>query len=421
MKVTFGRYSDSFKTKQKSDFWRDAIELFEQKKYLDSYKSFVEYIRDDKNQNVTLFVNEGKMQIDFIQGTKLVRAIIDDKKVIAESDIALISKPGIAFMRRLLELNYGLFYTRFSLKDNMIILKFDSSVIDCSPSKLYFALKELALKADKQDDLLIKDFPVLQPIFEANRLEYSEEEKKTRYKYFKKWINDSIRKTNSLNEKSFEGGISYLLLSVIYKIDFMIVPEGNMINEIDNLTGIYFANDNKSFIDKNITLKDALQKLSEQPENLIIDSFYKTISSFSVLSPTSQNTVFDVIKDNIKNVKWYVDNKHEDIALSIYEYIFGYCLYHYGMVRCVAKMFRLAMILINFDFFKEISANGEAYINNDGQLNEVLIKEKINKYIDEAKTEYPELNFNISNLNFSSLLQFFNSFLKEIQTLNFNV
>ena len=421
MKVTFGRYNDSFKPKQKTDSWTESVELFEQKKYFDSYKAFVNYISDEATQNAKLTETGEQLQIDFIQGTKLIRTIIDLQKVIAESDIAEFAKTGIPFMRRLLELNYSLYYSRFSIKDNMIVLKFDSSIIDCSPSKLFFALKELALKADKQDALLIKDFPVLQPVYETNKIEFPDSVKKIKYNYLKKWIENAVQKVSVLNENTYEGGISYILLSAIYKLDFLLVPEGYIINELEKMSNQYFANDGKSYVDKNNILKDRITKTLNEPEEKIINSFYKTISAFSVLSPTSYNTVLNVIKDNVKNVKWYIDNKHEDIALSIYEYIFGYCLYTYGMVRCVAKMFRLAMLLINFDYYKEITGDGEGYKDAEGNLNQNVITDKINKYINEGKTEYPELNFNISNLNFSSQLQFLSSYLKEIQTLNFNV
>jgi len=137
----FGRYSDAFKSKDKINFWREAVENFEQKKYFNSFRSFVKYAVNEETQNVILTDNGDSLDIKFYQGTKLIRVKINSQQVTAESDIASFSKPGIAFMRRLLELNYTLYYTRFSLKDNMILLKFDSSIIDCSPSKFYYAKK----------------------------------------------------------------------------------------------------------------------------------------------------------------------------------------------------------------------------------------------------------------------------------------
>jgi hypothetical protein len=417
----FGRYSDAFKSKEKVNFWREAVENFEQKKYFDSFRSFVNYAVDEETQNIILKDNGDSLDIDFYQGTKLIKVKINSLHVTAESDIASFSKPGITFMRRLLELNYTLYYTRFSMNDNMIILKFDSSIIDCSPSKLYYAIKELAIKADKQDDLLIKDFGLLQPIYEVNTIPVPDNEKIIRYKYFRKWIDEALKKVSTLNENTYEGGISYLLLSSVYKVDFFLMPEGNFVNQIEKLNSIYFANDNKSFTEKNNNLKQELMKLYNEPEKNITDSFYKTINSFSLLNPTNFNMVLNVINDNQKNVKWYLDNKHEDLALAVYEYIFGYCLYIYGMVKCITHLFKLAMVLINYDFYTEIAGDsGVRYYVEKNKLNDKIIIDEINQAIEGSKNEFPELSFNTETLNFTSLLQFLNSYLKEIQNLNFN-
>lgn len=418
----FGRFSDSFKSKEKTDFWRVAVESFENKNYFDSFRNFVKYADDDEINNIKLIDNGSSLNIEFYQGTKLIKVKIDDKKVNAESDIAIVTKSGVAFMRRLLELNYGLYYSRFSLKDGMIVLKFDSSIIDCSPSKFYYAIKEIALKADKQDDLLTKDFNMLQPVIEVDTIVIPENEKKIKYKFYKKWIEETIKTVNPLNEKSYEGGISYLLLSLVYKIDFFLLPEGNIVNELEKLSSNYFIDDGKTFIDKNNSLKDGLQKLNDEPENKVIESFYKTISAFSVLNPTNFSPVLNVIKDNQKNIKYYIDNKNEKIALAIYEYIFGYCLYNYGMVKCVSHFFKLAMVLINYEYYLEFTgSSGNKYFIDENKLDEKLIKDEINNEIKNSGTEYPELSFNTANLNFSSLLNFLHSFLKEIQNLNFNI
>ena len=61
-------------------------------------------------------------------------------------------------MRRLVESNYVLEYSRYGLDDDdNLVIKFDTSALDASPYKLYYALKEVAANADKQDDLLLDE------------------------------------------------------------------------------------------------------------------------------------------------------------------------------------------------------------------------------------------------------------------------
>jgi hypothetical protein len=294
--------------------------------------------------------------------------------------------------------------------------------MDCSPSKFYYAIKELALNANKYSGLLIKDFSSLQPIIEVNPVIIPENEKNVKYKYYRKWIEESLKTVNSLNEKSFEGGISYLLLSTIYKIDFFLLPEGDLEDELERLSSLYFNNDGKSFLDKNINVKESLQKLYDEPESKVTESFIQTISTFSFLSPADFNSVLNVINDNQKNIKWYIDNKHENLALAIYEYIFGFCLYNYGMEKCLTHLFKLGMFLINYDYYRDFTfGSGSKYFIEEDKLNDKLIIEVINRVIENSKLEYPGLLFNTSNLNFSSLLNFLNSYFKEIQILNYSV
>ena len=55
MAIRFGRFSDSFKLKEKVDAWKESEKLFEEKKFLDSYNTLFRYIRDDNLENVKTF------------------------------------------------------------------------------------------------------------------------------------------------------------------------------------------------------------------------------------------------------------------------------------------------------------------------------------------------------------------------------
>ena len=71
-------------------------------------------------------------------------------------------QPSVPVMRRLLEMNFTLYYSRFALDNERLCMRFESDIETANPSKLYYGLKELATKADKQDDLLVQDFSSLQ-------------------------------------------------------------------------------------------------------------------------------------------------------------------------------------------------------------------------------------------------------------------
>ena len=56
-------------------------------------------------------------------------------------------------------------------------MRFDSDIETANPNKLYYGLKELSTKGDKQDDLLVQDFTSLQTIDTEHIIEVPPEEK----------------------------------------------------------------------------------------------------------------------------------------------------------------------------------------------------------------------------------------------------
>jgi len=420
MSITFGRYSDSYKPQPKLDYWDTCEKAFDAKKYTESYVAFMNYMKDDTTNNVTYTVDGDNMKFEIIQGSKIVNGSVANSKVIAESYIAEYEKPGVAFMRRLMEMNYTLYYSRFCLKDNKIVIKFDSSIADGSPRKLYYALKEVATRADKQDDLFLEEFPMLKPTAVAPEEPLPDAEKELKYSYFSKWIGDTLKRIGELNEDAISGGISYLLLNLLYKIDYLIVPEGKLTNDLEKISWAYFARDNKPYIQKNREMKEAFKKMLDMPKEKFIGDLYRTKATFGVANPAPHQSVIDVYNNNINNVAWYVDNKYEDIAITIYEYIGTYCLFSYGMMKPNTRLFHLLVNIVNQQYFTDLGLKEVYYDIANKKLNDQLIKDTINGIIKDGQGLYPDLKFNLDSLKFDTLLNFLRTYLAEIQNLKYN-
>lgn len=421
MEYTFGRYTDSYKPKDKISCWTSASNLFEQKKYYESYREFVKYLSDESIGNVRTLKGGNGIDFELVQGSKLIKVHITEDRVIAESYVAKYDKLSIPFMRRLLEINYTLYYSRFAIVDDKILLKFDSNIFDCSPNKLYFALKELATKADKQDDLLVDAFSVLHSFDDGTIENFPPGVKELKYKYFHKWISDAIKRIGELNESRFDGAISYMLLSVIYKIDYMLVPEGKLTSEIERFSKIYWSSDNKKLLEKNIIIKDEMKKVLDIPKEEIMKSFYKVKATFGIMSPAAFTSVTSVINDNMGNVKWYSENNYEDIALAILEYISGYCFFMHGMPKPVRDLLHIVFVVVNQEFFTELGIKDAYYSYADKKLNEDIIKGKISEIIENGKLQFTELKFDTAKLDFGNRIFFISSLYKEMLNLNFNI
>ena len=420
MPITFGRFSDSFKPKYKIDCWNKCEKQFYDKQYADSYDSFFSYMTDDEVQNLKFTRTGDNFEFEFPQGSKIIKGYVTNGKVEAESDIAEFEKPSVAVMRRLMEQNYSLFYSRFAFKDNRIVIRFDSSVAGGPPRKLYYALKELASRADKEDDILKKDFSQLKVTGSASVEDLPENEKEIKIRYFRKFIEDMLKRISELNEEQFSGGISYLLLNTAYKIDYLIVPEGTLMNDLEKISFDYFAKDNKPFQEKNRVMKESLKKLLDMPKEDVMKAFYKTRSTFGIANPAPHQAVLDLFNNNINNIKWYAENNYNDIAITIYEYLATFSLFSYGLPKPDAKLFHLMMNIINQEYFIELGVPEQYYDVPAGKFNEQLVKDKIDAIIKEGLELYPGLKFNTTNLKFESMVSFLKTFIAEMQQLNYN-
>jgi hypothetical protein len=418
--INFGRYSDSFPPKIKTDYWNQSEKLFEEKKYLDSYNSFFDYLKNDEIKNVTYTLTPEELQFQFYQGSRIIKGRADNKLFVAEAKIVSFEKLSVALMRRLMEMNYALYYSRFAINDSYICIKFNTSVLDGPPRKIYYALKELCTRADKQDDLLLEDFKNLSIIDRTDVIDFTPEEKELKYKYYFTWIDKSLKRISELNETSLSGALSYLLLDLLYKIDYLITPEGSLMNSMEKISFEYFTKDNKPFEEKNRNLKEAFQKLLEKPKDQVIKDFYAVKSTFGIMNPAPHQAAIEAINNNLNNVKWYSENNYEDIAVCIYEYLAGYCLFSYGLPKADIKFFDLIINILNQDYYSETGRKEIYYDNENKKLNESLIKERIINIVNESVEQFPELKFNTDSLKFDSLLNFLRTYFTELLNLNFN-
>jgi hypothetical protein len=421
MTITFGRFTDAFKPKAKIDLWNQAEKLFNDKKYAESHDAFFSYLKDDSLDNVSWKKENNHFDFSFQQGSKTIRGSIDERKIDAETRVAHFEKLGVSFMRRLMEMNYSLYYTRFAMKDDDIYIKFDSGVEDGHPRKIYYALKELSLRADKQDDLLVDEFSALKAVDISGEEQIPAEEKEIKYTYFKKWIEGALKRISELKTESFSGAISYLLLDLLYKIDYLIVPEGSYENELEKISWAYFTKNNKPFEEKNREMKEAFEKILAKPKEDLLRDLYRTKATFGIANPAPHQAVVDAINSNINNVKWYVDNNYEDIAWIIFEYIAGYCLFSYGLPKPDINLFHLLYNIAQQDYFTALGFKEKYYDAASKKFEEQAIKDRINEIIKEGTEQFPELKFNTDNLKFDNMVSFLRSYITEIQNLNFTV
>ncbi|HUQ64806.1 MAG TPA: hypothetical protein VM101_01540 [Flavitalea sp.] len=417
--IPFGRYSDNNKSVLKVQRWNEADQLFKEKEYLKSIEVFFDYVCDEEQQNVVISRDNGLMNFTLYQGSKIVRGKIDTETIAAETSIARMPEPSIPVMRRLLEMNFHLYYSRYALKEDRIIMLFKSDVNNATPNKLYYGLKELATKADKQDDLLISEFKFLEPVDTSHIIPVPEQEKTIKFDFFQKWIRETLAYIDTLDAEKFSGGISYMLLALVFRMDYLIAPEGKMLSELEKIASSYYSKDDKSSPERNPVMIEGFQKLLTKPEEDICGQFFISKYTFAIVVPQNMKLVSEAIQTALQNMVWYRDNNYPDIANKVMEYGFAYCQYSYSLSKPLSDLFRLYMQINYAEYFKALGFQSYYYDEEKNSFNQDAIDDRIDSIIYYWKPKYPSLAFKTKKLKFDTLVNFNQSFLQEISELNF--
>ena len=419
--IRFGRYTDSYKRPENYRAWDQSLRAFEDEDYLTCYRQFFAYLRDESENNVHVEEEENGIRFELYQGSKKICGFADETKFKAEARIAYSQEMNVAFMRRLIEKNFSLKYSRFALdKADNITIVFDTYTLDGSPYKLYFALKELATNADKQDDLLLEEFDVLIPVENAHLQELDREEKEAKYQY----LTDEIRKALHLLENGalsldkYPGGYAYIFLHLLYKLDYLTKPEGHTMETLERLHRKYFAKDKKSTLEKVQVIGKGLRKLTDRPKADFFKEMYQVRSTFGITTPVNHDRVVGFIDSELPNMDWYNENGHEEIALAIPGYIVGYCLFNYAIPKPDRDFFHLFYQIMEADFFRSLGFQIKYTDPATGALKKRAIRKGVQAVVDNNADQFPNLDPNPSVLDLSTRPNFARSFLRMLRTLD---
>jgi hypothetical protein len=416
--ILFGRYSDNNKPVAKVEKWNEADTLFKEKKFKESIAVFFDYLRNDELENVVLEKTDEGGKFHFYQGSKIINGFYNKEAFEAEVVLATMPQPSVPVMRRLLEMNFNLYYSRYALTGDKLCMLMDSDIETANPSKLYYGLKELATKADKQDDLLVQDFTSLLKTGTEHIEEIPDEEKEVKYKYFQKWIKEALDLLETIDVDKFSGGIAYMLLALAYRIDYLIMPQGKLQQEVEKIVEIYFRKDDRLVTEKNQEMIDCFMKLSAKTKEDFFPYLFRSLYTFSIVNPQTHKTISEAIYNANQNIAWYKENKQLKIAAMISEYGISYCQYSYSLPRPITELYHLFMVVNCPDFFSELGYSKEYYSQEKKEFNQPAIIERIKNIEAEWKEKYANINFKTDKLKFDDIVSFNQSFTTEIEYLN---
>ncbi|MBC6993864.1 hypothetical protein QWY85_20560 [Neolewinella lacunae] len=418
----FGRYTDAYKSPENYVAWDASLTAFENGDYLESCASFMAYLRDEQEDNVKWHREDEKLYFEFYQGSKRVTGFADAGQLRASADIAMLKGNNADLLHRLTSLNYEMKYSRFAIKgQDCLSIVFDTPTNDASPYKLYHALKEMALNADKQDDLLLDEFSeYLSPTEVTHLRELSPEDKARKLEFLRSRIQGVIDHlaAGRINPEEQPGAVAYLLLDLVYRLDYLLIPEGYTMEALERMHRMYFAREEDQPVTyKNIRLLSELQHLLRRAPESFAQELYAGKSTFGITLPANHDRLANLIDNELPNMDWYQDNSFPTVAQAIPGYVVGYALFNYAVPPPDRDLLQLYYRICENEYFRGLGYK-QQFLERDGRPARRAIRAAISDIAERHSATYPRLRPGLSQLNFSNLLDFGRSYLFMIRELD---
>ncbi|NJO86614.1 MAG: YbjN domain-containing protein [Lewinella sp.] len=418
----FGRYSDAHKGPANYQAWEEAIQAFEQQDFLASFEAFFRYLRDEAEDNVRFQRQGDELWFEFYQGSKRITGQADARRLRASAPVARLGKVPPELMQRLTAQNYELKYCRFALDNERCLLAlFDTSAIDASAHKLYHALKELALQADKQDDLLQAESPAVLPLANSHLQQLSAAERQCKQDFLVREIDAAFAylSSNQCKPEEHPGAVAYLLLDLVYRLDYLLKPEGPTMEALERMHRRYFAREEEpqAVTFKNVRLIGELQELAAHAPARFDRELYVGKSTFGLTLPVSHDRVAALIRNELPNLEWYQENGFETIALAVPGYVIGYCLFNYAVPLPIRDFFHLYYRIRHEEYFLELGFE-QQFLDPQGRPLRRPLRAAIEEIVLTHQAQYPRLRPALATLVYDRLSNFSQAYLSMIADLD---
>ena len=422
LKHTFGRGINANIAKDEEELFIKASEAFENKEILQAYELFfqslINYSNETSNNNIRFIRSEDELHFTIFQGCAKISAKITKENLYAEAIIVKKSSASVALKRYILERNYQLTYAYYFTNDENVMLKLYHDNITMSPQKIFFPLREIALNADFDKEHIKSEFLniELEDIYHVEPIE--EKEAKLKYDFLHQWIEEVENKVLILPSNDNASMQAFLYLNLVFKIDYLLVPKYMIYQKLSKNILEYFSQENSSIEAKNEEIKEYVQKLKNISYEDFTQNFYNANYTFNPIEKSSYDDIINFINESLSKIRWYKNNRYNQIIPTIYNYISFYTLYNYGLNPVLRELFHLLVEVQNPYFFEKLEY--KVLYNKETQtFSKKSITSKIDTIINNYQTRYKELESFSEELNFSSLNEFSNSFFLQIQNLNF--
>ena len=211
---------------------------------------------------------------------------------------------------------------------------------------------------------------------------------------------------------------SFILLYLLFKIDYMLVPKQSIFKKSTKKVQEYFSDENLSVEAKNDELREYILELQEMSFDEFKQNFYNAKYTFNPTDKTINEEIDIFITESLSKIRWYKNNRYNQIIPTMYKYVAMYLLYNYGLQSVTKDLLHTLVEIQNPNFFKALGYT-PLYDEESQVFAKKAIISKVDNIVSTHQNRFKMLETFGDKLNFSSLNELNNSFYLQLKNLNY--
>lgn len=418
----FGRNINAQLHPQERELFDQAVDAFREGKIVEAYEHYLRSLENfnatEPNQNILLHYEDNDLHFELYQGTAVIRGVVTDKSFEAHAIITSRELMNVAIKRHLLERNDQLTYICYYTHGPYLQLKLYLDNTTMTPQKIFYPLRELALNADYEKEYLHYHYRQ-EELIEVGHLEpIDDDELQIKYLAMQKWIERCQDEITLLPANDNNSTVSFTALSLLFQIDYLLLPQKDIAQEIIEKITSYFTDDEHLVEQKNDELLQFIQKLQKLDFEQFRPNFYRARYTFSPMDSASFEELTTFVETYLEKVRWFRQHRYTHVVYTIYRYIALNMLYNYGLHPSYRALLHLLVEVHNSDFFASLGYR-PLYNAQRQHFDKEAIITAIDRAIKPYQKQFAHLKPFGKALNYTALEEFSHSFYLHLKELDY--
>ncbi|UII34899.1 hypothetical protein LVD17_13890 [Fulvivirga ulvae] len=252
-------------------YWPKVLEAYDNGNFKEAITGILKYIDPDLAGKTG---NADQTEFNIPHGSVVVNIKIQNDRLHVEAPfIKLQNGPAVPLLRQVAELNFHpLMMTRIILdNDDQLTFHFSSPLGMCEPYKVYDALREICVNADKYDDLFIEKFQAAR-MREPQIQRFTTDQLDKTWQTIQEYIKEAEDYITYFEGKRWDAFLYDVFQILLMKIDFYVSPQGYLRTELENAIADLMGRD--PYPDRIHRAKTFLQKLKNYDKDEFLGDIY---------------------------------------------------------------------------------------------------------------------------------------------------